>query len=167
MYNTFLSVLFNLTIQQNVIPAGWKKAKLTLLRKSGAKDDPRNCWHILVLPVVSKVLERLIHKQLADYFDEHILLCKAQSGFRMHSMRQLSPIWLMRFSLILVQGLVTRSVFIDLAKAFNTFKHDILICILKYFGVFHHGLSQGIVYLSYKTEILIIKVPIMAFPAKS
>lgn len=68
-----------------MIPAGWKKAKLTLLHKSGTKDDPRNCWRILVLPVVSKVLERLIHKQLADYFDEHFLLCKAQSGFRMHS----------------------------------------------------------------------------------
>lgn len=57
--------------------------------------------------------------------------------------------------------------FINLAKAFNTFEHDILIRILKYFGVSYDGLSQGIVYLSYKTEILIIKFPIMAFPAKS
>ena len=40
---------------------------------------------MLVLPALSKVLEWLIYKQLADYFDEHILLCKAQSGFRMHS----------------------------------------------------------------------------------
>ena len=77
-----LSVIFNLTIQQNVIPAEWKKAK----DKSGTKDDPRNYCPISVLPVVSKVLERLIHKQLASYFDDHNLLCKSQSGFRgMHS----------------------------------------------------------------------------------
>lgn len=36
------SVIFNLTIQQNVIPAEWKKAKVTPLHKSGSKDDPRN-----------------------------------------------------------------------------------------------------------------------------
>ena len=75
-----LSVIFNLTIQQNVIPAEWKKAKVTPLHKSGLKDDPRNYRPISVLPVVSKVLERLIRKQLASFFDDHNLLCKLQSG---------------------------------------------------------------------------------------
>ena len=69
-----LSVIFNLTIQQNVIPAEWKKAKVTPLHKSGTKDDPRNYRPISVLPVVSKVLERLIYKQLTSYFDENKLL---------------------------------------------------------------------------------------------
>ena len=77
-----LSVIFNLTIQQNFIPAEWKKAKVTPLHKSGTKEDPRNYRPISVLPVVSKVLERLIHKQLENSFDEHNLLCKSQSGFR-------------------------------------------------------------------------------------
>ena len=49
-----LSVIFNLTIQQNVIPAEWKKAKVTPLHKSGTKEDPRNYRPISVLPVVSK-----------------------------------------------------------------------------------------------------------------
>ena len=77
---------YGLIIQQNVIPAEWKKAKVNPLPKSGTKDDPRNYRPIFVLPVVSKVLERLIHKQLASHFDEHNLLCKSQSAFRiMHS----------------------------------------------------------------------------------
>lgn len=50
-----LSVIFNLTIQQNVIPAEWKKAKVTPLHKSGTKDDPRNYRPISVLPVVSNL----------------------------------------------------------------------------------------------------------------
>ena len=49
-----LSVIFNLTIQQNVIPAEWKKVKVTPLHKSGTKEDPRNYRPISVLPVVSK-----------------------------------------------------------------------------------------------------------------
>ena len=56
--------------------------KVTPFLKSGAKDNPQNYRPISVLPVVSKVLERLIHKQLASYFDEHGLLCMSQSGFR-------------------------------------------------------------------------------------
>ena len=75
-----LSVIFNLTIQENVIPAEWKKAKVTPLHKSGTKDDPRNYRPISVLPVVYKVLERLIHKQLASYFHDHNLLCKSKSS---------------------------------------------------------------------------------------
>ena len=71
-----LSVIFNLTIQQNVIPAEWKERKVTPLHKSDSKDDPKNYRPISVLPVVSKVLERLIHKQLASFFDDHNLLCK-------------------------------------------------------------------------------------------
>ena len=58
-----------------------KKAKVTPLHKSGTKDVPRN-YIISVLPVVSKVLGRLIHNQVASYFDDHNLLCKSQSGFR-------------------------------------------------------------------------------------
>ena len=48
-----LSVIFNLTIQQNVIPAECKKAKVTPVYKSGTKDDQRNYRPISVLPVVS------------------------------------------------------------------------------------------------------------------
>ena len=61
-----------------MIPAEWKKAMVTPLHKSGAKDDPQNYRPISVLPAVSKVLERLIHKQHPG-FDEQGLLCKSQS----------------------------------------------------------------------------------------
>lgn len=77
-----LTVLFNLSVQQCKTPGEWKKAKVTPLYKSGAKSDLKNFRPISVLPVVSKVLERLIHNQLASYFDENNLLCRFQSGFR-------------------------------------------------------------------------------------
>ena len=75
-----------ITLQHNVIPVEWKKAKVTPLHKSGAMEDPKNYRPISVLPVVSKVLGRLTHRQPACYFDEHNLLCIPQSGFkRKHS----------------------------------------------------------------------------------
>ena len=83
-----------------MIPVEWKKAKVTPLHKPGAKDNPQNYYPISVLSVVSKVFERLIHKQLASVFDEmacyvcHNLVLEENT-----QLRQLSTSLLMKFLL--------------------------------------------------------------------
>ena len=77
-----LEILFNLSIQQCKIPEEWKKATVSPLYKGGSKCDRKNFRPISVIPIVSKVLERLVHNQFAPYFDENNLLCRSQSGFR-------------------------------------------------------------------------------------
>ena len=48
----------------------------------GAKADPNNYRPISVLPVVSKLIERVVFNQLYDYLNENNLLTELQSGFR-------------------------------------------------------------------------------------
>ena len=142
-----------------MIPAEWKKAKVTLLHKSSAKDNPQYYRPISVLPVACKAIERLINKQLASCFDESGLLCMSQSCFRRKHLTETTVTYFADEILMnMGKGEVTGSVFIDLAKAlfFYTVDHKILITKLKYYGVCDESLPWFKNYFSRRKQLVCI-----------
>ena len=130
---------------------------MTPLHKSGVKDDPKNYRPISVLPVVSKVLERQIHKQLLGYFDKYNLLCKLQSGFRkQHSTETAVTFFTDEILMNMDNGLVTGCVFIDLAKPFDSVDHSTLIHKLKHYGVCDESLQWFQDYFSGRKQFVCI-----------
>ena len=83
---------------------------------------------ILVLPVLSKVVERIVHQQLYDYLEKNKLLYRRQFGFRKGSSTQ-HAVTLFSESIRkkMDKGLKTGAVFIDLSKAFDTLDHARLL----------------------------------------
>ena len=77
-----LTCLINRAILEHKVPTQWKKAKVVPLFKNGNKEVPNNYRPISLLPVVSKILERVVHKQLLHYIQSYNLLASEQSGFR-------------------------------------------------------------------------------------
>ena len=69
-------------VSSGIFPDACKIAELKPLFKKGYKTDPKNYRSISLLPLMSKVLERLVHEQTMEYFDKHKILYKFQSGFR-------------------------------------------------------------------------------------
>ena len=54
--------IINLSIGTNKIPSAWKIAKVIPVHKKGHSGDPENYRPISVLPVLSKILEKVIHQ---------------------------------------------------------------------------------------------------------
>ena len=77
-----LTYLINRSLGTGKVPSDWKKARVTTIFKKGKKSDPGNYRPISILPVLSKVLERLVHTQLYEYFSNNNFLTSCQSGFR-------------------------------------------------------------------------------------
>ena len=60
--------LCNLSIKLGSFPDSCKIAKLKSLFKKGSKTNLSNYRPISVLPLVSKIIEKLIHEQTSSFF---------------------------------------------------------------------------------------------------
>lgn len=81
-----MTKLCNLSISSGTFPDPCKIGKLKPLFKKDSKTDPKNCRPITYLQLVSKVLARVIHKQIKKILDKHKTLYNFQSGFQKNSL---------------------------------------------------------------------------------
>ena len=131
-----LTFLINRSITDKVVPSRWKIAKVIPLFKKGDKNQPNNYRPISLLPIVSKLLERVIHRQLSDYLKLNSILAVEQSGFRplhstLTSLVKVTDDWLQAMD----KQCYTGAVFVDLRKAFDTVDHNILLNKLMLIGI--------------------------------
>ena len=83
---------------------------------------------ISILPIVSKIKERAVHQQVSEFLDENQLLPSNQSGFRpKHSTATALAKLVNQWSLNIDNKEISGVAFIDLRKAFNTVKHELLL----------------------------------------
>ena len=120
--------LVNLSISLSLFPDDCKIAKLKPLYKKEAKTKPKNYWPISLLPLLSKIIERIIHNQTQEYLDKNNIFYKYQSGFRKHHSTDTCLSYLTdKVKIGFEEGLLTGMVLIDLQKAFDTIDHSILL----------------------------------------
>lgn len=141
--------IFNLSISTGIVPDQLKFAKVVPIYKSGDSDLCNNYRPISVLPVFSKVFERIIHKRLYNFITHYGLLHPSQFGFRNNYSSYMAVVS------HLDKGNHTAGIFLDLSKAFDTISHDILITKLHHYGIRGNALEWFRNYLTNRKQYVI------------
>ena len=70
--STPLAKLFNLSLEEGIVPSEWKKANITPLLKTGSRNKPENYRPVSLTSVVSKLLETLIRDHVVEFLVKQI-----------------------------------------------------------------------------------------------
>ena len=145
--------VFNLSIKKGVFPSELKIARVVPLYKSGDPLSFSNYRPVSILPLFSKILERLMYERLLSFVNENKLLYSYQFGFRYgHSPNLAMIILIDKISNALENGEYVLGLFLDFSKAFDTVNHSILYEKLEFYGVRGHCLDLFKSYLSQRKQ---------------
>ena len=152
-----LSKLFNKSFELNTYPDSWKMAHVIPLHKKNDKSDPNNYRPVSLLPCISKIFERAVHKHVYAYLTENELISKKQSGFTQgdSTVNQLTYIC-HKLHEAFDEGDETRAVFLDFSKAFDKVWHRGLLYKLRKMGIQGNLLSWFESYLSNRKQLVVL-----------
>lgn len=116
--------IINNCIDKKIFPRQWKIARVCPIPKIDLPIKIKDYRPISVLPVLSKVFERVILHQLCKFIEDKALYRQTQSGFRKgHSTTTLLIKLRDDIKKAMSKSEVTLSILIDYSKAFDTIDH--------------------------------------------
>ena len=134
--STQLVFLINNVFRIGIFPDVWKLATVIPLFKGGNAKNVANFRPVSLLPLPSKIIEKIIHNRISNHLEAFGLLDDKQGGFRKnHSTINT----IAKLTGDIFEGINNRNMtvacFIDMAKAFDTVNHNILCKKLLKIGV--------------------------------
>ena len=153
-----LTRLFNKCLCNNKFPNEWKMANVIPLHKKDSKDKCTNYRPVSILPIIGKIFEKIIFKNVYNFFHDNQSLTCHQSGFRPNdsTINQLAYLY-HTFSQALDRKKDIRIVFCDISKAFDRVWHDGLIYKLREIGITGNLLALFTDYLHNRQQRVVIK----------
>ena len=150
-----LVYIFNLSLATSIIPQSWKVARITPLYKSGLPTNIDNYCPIFVLPLVSKIFERLIHSQLAEFLEKNKLFNEYQFGFRSNRSTESAVTYPTdNIQREIDKGKLVCAVFLYLSKAFDMVNHAVLISKLPSYWISGQPLELHSNYLFHRSQVV-------------
>ena len=135
-FSHYLSKIINTAFTTGIFPNLCKLAKVIPIFK---KDDPLICNNyrpISLLPVFSKIVEKIIYTRMYEFLESNKLIYKRQFGFRSNHSTSHALISITEsIKSYLDKHNFAAGIFVDLEKAFDTVNHEILCHKLNYYGI--------------------------------
>ena len=79
--STPLAHVFNMSLQEGIVPLEWKEANIIPLFKKGSRNKSVNYRPVSLTSVICKLLETIIRDHMIDFLIKHKLINPSQHGF--------------------------------------------------------------------------------------
>ena len=131
-----LALLINQSLADGIFPQSLKVARVVPIFKGGCGNDANNYRPVSVLPLFSKIYERVVFNQLSAFLDKYNIINEAQYGFRAGKSTIEAILNHLQFVYDeLDSGNLVISLFLDFRKAFDSINHEILLKKLHHYGI--------------------------------
>ena len=131
-----LVTLYNTCMDHGTFPDKLKRARIVPLHKGGATNEATNYRPISLLPLFAKLFEKVIKNRLLSFLEENNVITEHQYGFRKSYSTELAIIDIQNTLLSnLENNKISCTIFLDLAKAFDSVNHEILLRKLDKYGI--------------------------------
>ena len=162
IFATFLTNDINKCIRKGEFPDKLKTADITPAFKRGDKHDKSNYRPVSILPILSKVYEKCLYKQIENYMEN--ILSNVQCGFRKGFNTQQCLIGMIeKAKSIMDKGGHFSALLTDPSKAFDCLPHDLLIAKLDAYGFKNDALYLIFNYLNNRKQRVKINSSISSF----
>ena len=123
-----------MSLESGLVPPKFKQATIIPIYKSGPESNYSNYRPISLLPCLSKVMERVVYKQVNEFLERNEVLSRNQYGFRKkHQIQHAILKLLCNITENKEKLMDTIAIFLDIQKAFDTVSHDILLRKLEFY----------------------------------
>lgn len=149
-----LCILFNKILTDGEFPLEWKQATIIPIFKSGNQKEVSNNRPISLLPLLAKLIEKIIHTRLLNFLNRTDFFTPLQCGFRPNLGTNDSIASLLNYTYNqLNNNNPVSAIFFDLSKAFDSIDHRILKLKLHAAGINGKCLSLLENYLSDRYQV--------------
>lgn len=153
-----LTCCINKCLSQGIFPDILKLAKVVPIYKNGPKDLPSSFRPIQIVPVFSKILERVIYLQVYEYLAEHDILSVDQFSFvKGRSTTNAFDSFIKFVTASFENKSITQATFCDLSRAFDCVERGILLDKLAYYGIRGKSMELFKSYLSNRQQVVQVR----------
>jgi len=150
-----LSHLINSSFVSGIFPKQLKKSKVISIHKKSDNKTKSNYRPISILPIISKIYEKIVSNQFTNYLEENRIFNNIQHGFRPGKSVITAAVSFIESIIESVdKGEYTTGIFMDLSKAFDSVSHPILIQKLQTMGVSKNAIKWFQSYLNGRCQFV-------------